>query len=125
MLSIAYPMDYTTFVQWVAAMSPNPAIAAQLFGFVTTLEVMSFFVLSLHGHDLTSDDRNGVLKPCQHPGLWKWKFRVSPYIYVIEGLIQGKSALPLLRTYFCIDSIRHSGTLHSEITCAPIKYITA
>jgi ATP-binding cassette subfamily G (WHITE) protein 2 (SNQ2) len=33
MLGIMYPMYYTTFGLWVAAMSPNPAIAAQLFGF--------------------------------------------------------------------------------------------
>jgi ATP-binding cassette, subfamily G (WHITE), member 2, SNQ2 len=33
MVGIAYPMYYTTFAQWVSAMAPNPAIAAQLFGF--------------------------------------------------------------------------------------------
>ena len=33
MLGIAFPMFYTSFAQWVAAMSPNVAIAAQLFGF--------------------------------------------------------------------------------------------
>jgi ATP-binding cassette subfamily G (WHITE) protein 2 (SNQ2) len=33
MLGIAYPMYYTTIALWVAAMSPNPEIAAQLFSF--------------------------------------------------------------------------------------------
>lgn len=33
MLGIAYPFYYTTIALWVAAMSPNPAIAGQLFGF--------------------------------------------------------------------------------------------
>ena len=33
MIGIAFPMFYTSFAQWVAAMSPNVAIAAQLFGF--------------------------------------------------------------------------------------------
>jgi ATP-binding cassette subfamily G (WHITE) protein 2 (SNQ2) len=41
MLGIVYPMYYTSFGLWVAAMSPNPEIAAQLlaffFGFVITL----------------------------------------------------------------------------------------
>ena len=33
MLGVMFPMYLTTFALWVAAMSPNPAIAAQLFGF--------------------------------------------------------------------------------------------
>jgi len=89
MLGIAYPMYYTTFAHWVAAMSPNAAIAAQLFGF--------FF-----GFVITF---NGVLQPYQHLGWWKWMYRVSPYTYVIEGLIG--QALG-----------------RSEITCAPIEYVT-
>jgi len=70
-LGIMYPMYYTTFGMWVAAMSPNPAIAAQLFGF--------FF-----GFVVTF---NGVLQPYKHLGWWKWMYRTSPYTYVIEGLV--------------------------------------
>ena len=33
MLGIMYPMYYTTFAIWVAAMVPNAEMAAQLFGF--------------------------------------------------------------------------------------------
>ncbi len=33
MLGVMFPMYYSTFALWVAAMSPNPAVAAQLFGF--------------------------------------------------------------------------------------------
>jgi ATP-binding cassette subfamily G (WHITE) protein 2 (SNQ2) len=33
MLGIMFPMYYSTFAQWVAAIAPSPAIAAQLFGF--------------------------------------------------------------------------------------------
>jgi len=33
MMGIAYPMYYSTFAQWVAAMASSAAIAAQLFGF--------------------------------------------------------------------------------------------
>jgi ATP-binding cassette, subfamily G (WHITE), member 2, SNQ2 len=43
MLGVVFPMYYTTFAQWVAAMSPNAPIAAQLFSFffsfVITLSV--------------------------------------------------------------------------------------
>jgi ATP-binding cassette, subfamily G (WHITE), member 2, SNQ2 len=43
MLGVVFPMYYTTFAQWVAAMSPDVAIAAQLFSFffsfVITLSV--------------------------------------------------------------------------------------
>ena len=33
MMGVAYPMYYTTIAQWVAAMSPNAEVAAQLFSF--------------------------------------------------------------------------------------------
>jgi ATP-binding cassette subfamily G (WHITE) protein 2 (SNQ2) len=33
MIGVMLPIYLTTFSLWVAAMSPNPAIAAQLFGF--------------------------------------------------------------------------------------------
>ncbi|KAH9995929.1 ABC-2 type transporter-domain-containing protein [Russula compacta] len=89
LLGIAYPMYYTTFALWVAAMSPNPAIAAQLFGF--------FF-----GFVVTF---NGVLQPYKHLGWWKWMYRVTPYTYIVEGLVG-------------------QAVGHSEITCAPIEYVT-
>ncbi|KAI9448645.1 ABC-2 type transporter-domain-containing protein [Russula earlei] len=71
MMGIAYPLYYSTFAQWVAAISPNAPIAAQLFGF--------FF-----GFVITF---NGVLQPYKHLGWWKWMYRTSPYSYVIEGLV--------------------------------------
>ncbi|KAI9464144.1 ABC-2 type transporter-domain-containing protein [Lactarius psammicola] len=89
MLGIMYPMYYTTFAIWVAAMVPNAEMAAQLFGF--------FF-----GFVVTF---NGVLQPYKHLGWWKWMYRASPYTYVVEGLLG--QALG-----------------HSEITCAPIEYVT-
>ena len=39
-LGIAYPMYYSTFAQWVAAMAPNPVIAAQLSGFLYSFVVI-------------------------------------------------------------------------------------
>jgi len=71
MLGIMFPMYYSTFAQWVAAIAPNPAIAAQLFGF--------FF-----GFVITF---NGVLQPYQHLGWWKWMYRTTPYTYIVEGLL--------------------------------------
>jgi len=71
MLGIMFPMYYTTFSQWVAAMSPNPEIAAQLFSFFFS------FVVTF----------NGVLQPYKHLGWWKWMYRASPYTYLIEGLV--------------------------------------
>jgi ATP-binding cassette subfamily G (WHITE) protein 2 (SNQ2) len=47
MFGIMYPMYYTTFSLWVAAISPNAEIAAQLFSFffsfVVTLSVVLYF----------------------------------------------------------------------------------
>ncbi|KAH9077824.1 ABC-2 type transporter-domain-containing protein [Lactarius deliciosus] len=68
MVGIMYPMYYTTFAQWVAAI-------------------------------------NGVFQPYKHLGWWKWMYRLSPYTYVIEGLLA-----------------RAIG--HSEINCAPIEFVT-
>ncbi|KAH8997919.1 pleiotropic drug resistance ABC transporter [Lactarius akahatsu] len=89
MVGIMYPMYYTTFAQWVAAMSPTAEIAAQLFGF--------FF-----GFVITF---NGVFQPYKHLGWWKWMYRLSPYTYVIEGVLA-----------------RAIG--RSEINCAPIEFVT-
>ncbi|KAI9507766.1 hypothetical protein F5148DRAFT_980860, partial [Russula earlei] len=61
MLGIAYPLYYSTLAQWVAAISPNVAIAARLFGF--------FF-----GFVITF---NGVLQPYKHLGWWKWMYCTS------------------------------------------------
>jgi ATP-binding cassette subfamily G (WHITE) protein 2 (SNQ2) len=40
MLGITFPMYYSTFAQWVAAMAPNPEIAAQLLGFFISFIIM-------------------------------------------------------------------------------------
>ncbi len=40
MFGIMYPMYYTTFAQWVAAMSPNHAIGAQLSSFFFALVII-------------------------------------------------------------------------------------
>lgn len=32
-------------------------------------------------------DSNGVLQPFSQLGWWQWMYHVSPYTYVIEGLL--------------------------------------
>ncbi|KAJ7707403.1 P-loop containing nucleoside triphosphate hydrolase protein [Mycena rosella] len=71
MLGVIFPMYYTSFAQAVAAMAPNPEIAAVLFSF--------FFSFSMNF--------NGVLQPFRALGWWRWMYRVSPYTYLTEGLL--------------------------------------
>ncbi|KIP01968.1 hypothetical protein PHLGIDRAFT_130987 [Phlebiopsis gigantea 11061_1 CR5-6] len=69
--SIINPIYYTTIGQAVAAMAPNPEIAALLFSFVFS------FVITF----------NGVVQPFRALGWWRWMYRLSPYTYLIEGLL--------------------------------------
>ncbi|THG98996.1 hypothetical protein EW026_g3289 [Hermanssonia centrifuga] len=71
MFAIINPMYYTTIGQAVAAMSPNTEIAALLFSFLFS------FVITF----------NGVLQPFRQLGWWQWMYRLSPYTYLIEGLL--------------------------------------
>ncbi|KAI0035475.1 ABC-2 type transporter-domain-containing protein [Vararia minispora EC-137] len=71
MLGIIFPTYYTSLAQAIAAMSPNTEIAALLFSFLFS------FVVTF----------NGVLQPFRLLGWWKWMYRLSPYTYLIEGLI--------------------------------------
>ncbi|KDQ56615.1 hypothetical protein JAAARDRAFT_131673 [Jaapia argillacea MUCL 33604] len=71
MLGIVFPLYYTTIGQAVAAMAANAEIAAILFSFLFS------FVLTF----------NGVLQPFRQLGWWRWMYRVSPYTYLIEGLL--------------------------------------
>ncbi|EAU85334.2 ABC transporter [Coprinopsis cinerea okayama7 len=71
LLGIIYPIYYTTIGQAVAAMSPNAEIAAMLFSLLFS------FVLSF----------NGVMQPYRALGWWKWMYRLSPFTYLIEGLL--------------------------------------
>lgn len=71
MLGIAFPLYYTTIAQAVAAMAPSAEIAALLFSFLFS------FVITF----------NGVLQPFAQLGWWRWMYRLSPYTYLIEGLL--------------------------------------
>jgi ATP-binding cassette, subfamily G (WHITE), member 2, SNQ2 len=75
LILLVFSMYYTTFASAVAAMSPNAEIAAILFSFLFS------FVLTF----------NGVLQPFSQLGWWKWMYHLSPYTYLIAGLLgQGK-----------------------------------
>ena len=89
MLTIIYPLYYTTISQAVAAMSPSAEIAAILFSLLFS------FVLTF----------NGVLQPFSQLGWWKWMYHLSPYTYLIEGLL---------------------GQLlgHKELHCSPVEFVT-
>ena len=123
MFGIMYPMYYTTFAQWVAAMSPNPEIAAQLFSFffsfVVTLSVVFYskpgLALTLMiataycSHIGTSAGGSGCiarhLTLTSSKGCWVKVHR--------SRLVDSRSLLTAL-----------SALGHSEITCAPVEYVT-
>ncbi|KAK7033390.1 pleiotropic drug resistance ABC transporter [Favolaschia claudopus] len=66
MLGVLFPLWYTSMGQATAAMSPNAEIAAMAFGFLLSC---------------------GVVQPFRALGWWSWMYRVSPYTYLIEGLL--------------------------------------
>ncbi|KAH9484099.1 Brefeldin A resistance protein [Psilocybe cubensis] len=88
MLVIAFPLYFTTFGQAVGAMAPSAEIAALLFSFLFS------FVITF----------NGVVQPFSQLGWWKWMYRLSPYTYLIEGLLG--QALG-----------------HQEINCSPVEFV--
>ncbi|KAF7336855.1 Brefeldin A resistance protein [Mycena venus] len=71
MIGVVFPLWYTSFGQATAAMAPSAEIAAVLFSFLFS------FVTTF----------NGVLQPFRALGWWKWMYRVSPFTYLVEGLL--------------------------------------
>ncbi|PPQ86500.1 hypothetical protein CVT25_008244 [Psilocybe cyanescens] len=88
MLAVAFPLYYTTFGQAVGAMAPSAEIAALLFSFLFS------FVITF----------NGVVQPFSQLGWWQWMYRLSPYTYLIEGLLG--QALG-----------------RQEINCSPVEFV--
>jgi len=86
---IAFPLYYTTVAQAVAAMAPDAVIASILFS------TLFSFVIAF----------NGVLQPYRLLGWWKWMYRVSPFSYLIEGLLGQAIG-------------------HTEINCAAKEFVT-
>ncbi|KAF8638207.1 hypothetical protein AX16_010553 [Volvariella volvacea WC 439] len=89
MLGVMFPLYYTTVAQAIAAMTPTAEIAAILFSFLFS------FVVTF----------NGVLQPFSQLGWWKWMYRLSPYTYLIEGLLGQAIG-------------------RSEIFCSPVEFVT-
>ncbi|KIM37032.1 hypothetical protein M413DRAFT_448754 [Hebeloma cylindrosporum] len=71
MLVVAFPAYYGSFGQAVAAMAPSAEIAAVLFSFLFS------FVITF----------NGVMQPYSRLGWWQWMYHLSPYTYLVEGLL--------------------------------------
>ncbi|KAF7439739.1 hypothetical protein PC9H_000075 [Pleurotus ostreatus] len=71
MFGVLFPCYFTTIALAVASMAPSAEIAGLLFNFLFS------FVLTF----------NGVLQPFSHLGWWKWMYHLSPYTYLIEGLL--------------------------------------
>ncbi|KAG0700795.1 ABC-2 type transporter-domain-containing protein [Suillus ampliporus] len=71
MYGIVFPLYYTTIAEAVASMAPSAVIASLLFS-----TLFSFVVIF-----------NGVLQPYRALGWWQWMYRVSPFTYVVEGLL--------------------------------------
>ncbi|KIJ60833.1 hypothetical protein HYDPIDRAFT_43039 [Hydnomerulius pinastri MD-312] len=71
MYGVIFPVYYVTIGQLFAAMSPNALIASLLFS------VMFTFVLIF----------DGILQPFSELGWWRWMYRVSPFTYLVEGLL--------------------------------------
>ncbi|KAJ7649950.1 pleiotropic drug resistance ABC transporter [Roridomyces roridus] len=89
MLGVVFPLYYTSFGQAVAAMAPNAELAAVFFALFFS------FILNF----------NGVMQPFRALGWWKWMYHVSPYTYMVEGLLG--QALG-----------KHN------ITCSPVELVT-
>ncbi|KAG2357235.1 ABC-2 type transporter-domain-containing protein [Suillus spraguei] len=71
MYGVVFPLYYTTIAEAVGAMAPSAVIAALLFS-----TLFSFVVIF-----------NGVMQPFRALGWWQWMYRVSPFTYLVEGLL--------------------------------------
>ncbi|RDB27092.1 Brefeldin A resistance protein [Hypsizygus marmoreus] len=71
MFGVMFPLFYTSFAMAVAAMVANAEMAALVFS------VLFSFVLTF----------NGVIQPFRELGWWQWMYRLSPFTYLIEGLL--------------------------------------
>ncbi|KAF7984807.1 hypothetical protein HWV62_11820 [Athelia sp. TMB] len=89
MIGLIFPAYYTSIAMAVAAMAPNAQMAGILFSFLFS------FVLTF----------NGVLQPFRELGWWAWMYRLSPYTYLVEGLV-GQAVGKI------------------EVTCAPQELVT-
>ncbi|KAJ3558376.1 hypothetical protein NP233_g11520 [Leucocoprinus birnbaumii] len=71
MLGIVFPLYYSTFALAMAAISPSAEIGNILFS------TFFSFVITF----------NGVMQPFRQLDWWRWMYRLSPYTYLVEGLL--------------------------------------
>ncbi|KAA1475296.1 pleiotropic drug resistance ABC transporter [Dentipellis sp. KUC8613] len=71
LLSVMFPTYYLTLALAAAALAPNSQLAGLLYTFLYAI-ILAF---------------NGVLQPFQLLGWWKWMYHLSPFTYLVEGLI--------------------------------------
>lgn len=71
MLGVVFPLYYSSFALAIAAVSPNAEIGNILFS------TFFSFVITF----------NGVLQPFRQLDWWRWMYRLSPYTYLVEGLL--------------------------------------
>lgn len=88
MLGVVLPIYFSTIGQAVASMAPSAETAAILFSFL-----FSFVVVF-----------NGVLQPFLALGWWQWMYRLSPFTYLIEGLLGQSVGL-------------------QQINCSPVEFV--
>ncbi|KIK80835.1 hypothetical protein PAXRUDRAFT_157584 [Paxillus rubicundulus Ve08.2h10] len=69
--AIVYPLYYTTAGQALASIAPSGIVALLLFS------TMFSFAITF----------NGVLQPFAQLGWWRWMYRISPFTYLVEGLL--------------------------------------
>ncbi|KAF8625158.1 hypothetical protein AX15_005532 [Amanita polypyramis BW_CC] len=89
MLGVVFPLYYTSIAQAIASIAPSPEISALLFSLL-----FSFVIVF-----------NGVLQPFREMKWWRWMYRLSPYTYLIEGLLGQAIG-------------------HKPISCSPVEFIT-
>ncbi|TFK31616.1 pleiotropic drug resistance ABC transporter [Crucibulum laeve] len=68
---VLFPLYYTTISLAVASISPSAEIAGLIFSVLFT------FVITF----------DGVMQPFALLGWWKWMYHLSPFTYLIEGLV--------------------------------------
>ncbi|KAF9025650.1 pleiotropic drug resistance ABC transporter [Hymenopellis radicata] len=71
MLGVTFPLYYMTLALAVASMAPRAEIAVILF-----VPFFAFVIIF-----------NGVLQPFSQLGWWQWMYHLSPFTYLLEGII--------------------------------------
>ncbi|KIY47177.1 hypothetical protein FISHEDRAFT_66171 [Fistulina hepatica ATCC 64428] len=89
MLGVIFPCYYMTLGQAVASMAPDGQTSNMIFGLLFSY-IITFA---------------GVLQPFPDLGWWKWMYWMSPYHYLIEGLIG-------------------QAVGHHSIHCSDVEYVT-